>query len=115
MPDFTNLDYDRNFLMWVHERLEKVYGQSELIDYMHRLRAIIEHTPAHASHRCTSFACNGLDELKKALINQAERQAEADRPPTEQELRDAGMSRCEQCDELAWDGRICHACGAKDI
>lgn len=22
---------------------------------------------------------------------------------------------CPQCDEYAWDGRICHACGAKDI
>jgi hypothetical protein len=28
---------------------------------------------------------------------------------------EAGMSRCEQCDEIAWDGRICHACGMKEI
>lgn len=25
------------------------------------------------------------------------------------------LSRCEQCDEIAWDGRICHACGMKHI
>jgi uncharacterized phage protein (TIGR01671 family) len=25
------------------------------------------------------------------------------------------FSRCEQCDEEAWDGRICHSCGAKHI
>jgi hypothetical protein len=29
--------------------------------------------------------------------------------------KEMGLSRCEQCDEIAWDGRICHACGAKDI
>ena len=22
---------------------------------------------------------------------------------------------CPQCDEFAWDGRICHSCGAKEI
>lgn len=25
------------------------------------------------------------------------------------------LKRCENCDELAYDGRICHNCGAKDI
>lgn len=115
MPDFNDLDKDRDFLMWIHDRLHHVYGENELIDYMHRLRAIIEYTPAHASHRCNSFACNGMDELKKALINKQKKQEEDERPPTEQELRDAGMSKCEQCNELAWDGRICHACGMKKI
>jgi len=28
---------------------------------------------------------------------------------------DMGLRSCEQCDEIAWDGRICYACGAKDI
>lgn len=63
--EFTDLDSDRNFLMWIHERLQHVYGESELLDYMHKLRAIIEKTPYWNSNRCTSFACNGLDELKK--------------------------------------------------
>ena len=40
---------------------------------------------------------------------------EEEKEPTEQELKDLGFSRCEQCDELAWDGRICHACGMKEI
>ncbi len=25
------------------------------------------------------------------------------------------LSNCEQCGETAWDGRICHACGLKEI
>lgn len=25
------------------------------------------------------------------------------------------LARCEQCDEMAWDGYICHACGMKHI
>lgn len=29
--------------------------------------------------------------------------------------REAGMDDCEQCGEVAWDGRICHACGMKEI
>jgi NTP pyrophosphatase (non-canonical NTP hydrolase) len=28
---------------------------------------------------------------------------------------DLGLSRCENCDEEAWDGYICHSCGAKNI
>lgn len=28
---------------------------------------------------------------------------------------DSDMSVCEQCDERAWDGYICHACGMKNI
>ena len=29
--------------------------------------------------------------------------------------KEIGLIRCEQCDEIAWDGYICHACGMKDI
>ena len=29
--------------------------------------------------------------------------------------KEMGLSRCEQCDEIAWDGRICHSCGMKEI
>lgn len=29
--------------------------------------------------------------------------------------REAGYSECPQCDEVAWDGRLCQACGMKDI
>ena len=33
----------------------------------------------------------------------------------EQEIKELDLEECEQCGEEAWDGRICHSCGAKDI
>lgn len=33
--------------------------------------------------------------------------------PEEEDNMDLG--KCDQCGELAWDGYICHACGAKNI
>ena len=38
---------DREFLMWLHERLENVHGEDDCYDYMHKLRAIIKATPAN--------------------------------------------------------------------
>ena len=36
---------DREFLCWLHERLEHVHNEPKLYDYMHKLRAIIDATP----------------------------------------------------------------------
>lgn len=36
---------DRDFLIWLHERLTEVHGESPLVDYMHKLRAIIASYP----------------------------------------------------------------------
>jgi hypothetical protein len=35
---------DQQFLWWVHERLVYQHGNHELMDYMHRLRSIIDMT-----------------------------------------------------------------------
>jgi hypothetical protein len=35
---------DREFLIWLHGRLECVHGENACFDYMHRLRAIIKST-----------------------------------------------------------------------
>lgn len=35
---------DRDFLKWIHVRLEHVYQENPLVDYMHKLRAIIATT-----------------------------------------------------------------------
>ena len=37
---------DREFLMWLHERLVSVHGEDACFDYMYKLRAIIKATPA---------------------------------------------------------------------
>lgn len=36
---------DREFLIWLHARLVKKYGENPLNDYMHRLRRIIKELP----------------------------------------------------------------------
>ena len=38
-----------------------------------------------------------------------------EKPPTDEELEEMGFEECPQCEEIAWDGRICHVCGAKNI
>jgi uncharacterized protein (UPF0212 family) len=30
-------------------------------------------------------------------------------------LKEMGLKPCPQCDEIAWDERICHICGLKNI
>lgn len=32
---------NQEFLWWIHERLRRVHGESEFVDYMHHLRAVI--------------------------------------------------------------------------
>lgn len=115
MNDFSNLDYDRDFLMWIHERLQNVHGEKELYDYMHRLRCIIANIPDWRVTPNDGRGTNGLETLKQALITQKAKEIEDEREYTEQELEDLGLSSCEQCDETAFDGRICHACGLKII
>lgn len=33
---------DKDFLIWIHERLEHVHGDNKLCSHMHRLRSIID-------------------------------------------------------------------------
>lgn len=63
---------DREFLIWLHERLEKVHGEKPLVDYMHRLRAIIRRTPVKKSTP-NSYSCNGIHELVIAMERDAKR------------------------------------------
>lgn len=53
---------DREFLIWLHERLEFIHKESASYDYMHKLRAIIKNTPK--DQRTPNMGtCNSLDEL----------------------------------------------------
>jgi hypothetical protein len=36
---------DKQFLAWLHERLQYVHKEDPHFDYMHKLRAIIKNTP----------------------------------------------------------------------
>ena len=57
---------DREFLIWLHHRLHEAHDESETVDYMHKLRAIIGATNPDTvtPNRCTS------NSLKEFLANQ---------------------------------------------
>jgi hypothetical protein len=55
---------DRDFLKWIHERLEHVHGESPLMDYMHKLRAIIATTDTEKETLNTGMS-NSLAELDR--------------------------------------------------
>ena len=57
---------DREFLMWIHARLTEVHKESPIVDYMHKLRAIIESTD---KDKITPnvLTCNSLDALEVIL------------------------------------------------
>ena len=62
------METDREVLMWLHERFVHVHKESELVDYLHRLRHIIAATPKDAIHRSTKNICmNGMDDLERYL------------------------------------------------
>ena len=46
---------DKEFLQWIHDRLETVHGESAMNDYMHKLRAIINDTH---SEKLTPNVCS---------------------------------------------------------
>ena len=54
---------DREFLIWMHERLEHVHKEPPLFDYMHKLRAIIVDYPIDKDTPNDGRGKNGLDEI----------------------------------------------------
>ena len=36
---------DHDFLNWIHERLQNVHGEDPRVDYMQKLKTIIQSTP----------------------------------------------------------------------
>ena len=59
------METDREVLIWFHDRLVHVHKESELLDYMHRLRYIIYGTPKNKVTRKGCF--NSMDALRKEL------------------------------------------------
>ncbi len=62
---------DREYLIWLHRRLNNVFKEGENMDYMHKLRALIKATP---KDRVTSNigSHNNLESLLLALIESEE-------------------------------------------
>lgn len=66
---------DRDFLIWIHARLEREHGESPYVDYMHKLRAIIAATPAE-QETPNAVSANSLDELAGILVRLDKRRSE---------------------------------------
>jgi len=73
---FSPSESDMGFLMWIHGRLEHLHDESPLVDYMHKLRAIIaEMNPAQRTASCGQGK-NGIEELKAAILGENDDQTE---------------------------------------
>lgn len=66
---------DKEFLWWIHERLVWVHREQELMDYMHRLRAIIQDLPQQKQTanvaRVDTDAYVMRDAFRKSKVNPA--------------------------------------------
>lgn len=59
---------DREFLIWLHQRLVRVHGESKFVDYMHFLRDIINTTPPDKRSKgevVTMDSSKVLDEIER--------------------------------------------------
>jgi hypothetical protein len=54
---------DREFLVWIHERLQYQHKESPFVDYMHKLRSVITSIPADQETPNDGRGKNGTDEL----------------------------------------------------
>lgn len=59
---------DREFLVWLHSRLENVHNESPHCYYMHKLRAIIRNTPPD-KYTPNMNSCNNLEDLMSEINN----------------------------------------------
>lgn len=68
------METDREVLIWFHKRLKHKHGESEFVDYMHRLRWIILAQPRNKTSRGHGIKelCNGMDDLSKILHKPSE-------------------------------------------
>jgi hypothetical protein len=55
---------DRDFLIWIHERLTQIYGENPQADFMHKLRAIILATPPEQETMNVAVTNNITDLLR---------------------------------------------------
>ncbi len=60
---------DRQFLCWIHERLQHTKGDSPLESFMHRLRRIIAVTPKDQETLTSIRSYNSLEVLFENLGN----------------------------------------------
>lgn len=57
---------NRDFLMWIHERLEHIHKENPMYDYMRRLRSIILNADINQKSGM-DFSTDDSEELRKKL------------------------------------------------
>jgi len=62
---------DRDFLCWIHEKLEHDHGERRTVDYMHKLRSIIAATPPEQNTPNVGHGKNSLEKLRESWPNDA--------------------------------------------
>jgi hypothetical protein len=58
---------DREFLVWIHQRLANVHGEDPLLDYMGKLRCIIARTPGNKITPNDGAGGNNIADLRRRL------------------------------------------------
>lgn len=59
---------DREILIWIHQRLTEVHGESPFVDHMHKLREVIHATPYSQQSNngtVTMISNDILDEIRR--------------------------------------------------
>ena len=62
---------DREFLMWLHARLTDAHGESSLVDYMHKFRAVISSIPENQNTPNDGRGGNDLESLREKCAQQS--------------------------------------------
>ena len=57
---------DKEFLKWLHQRLVLVHDENPMVDYLHKLRSIIEATPKD-QHTPNVTMGNSIEEINERL------------------------------------------------
>jgi hypothetical protein len=58
---------DREFLIWIHQRLINIHGEDPLVDYMGKLRCIIAKTPGNKTTPNDGAGGNNIEDLMRRL------------------------------------------------
>ena len=60
---------DREILIWIHQRMVKVHGESQFVDYMHKLRDVIHGMPKDRKSSSNITNMNSTDVLQEIELS----------------------------------------------
>jgi hypothetical protein len=81
---------DKDFLQWIHSRLEHVHGENPNYDYMHWLQKIIDSYQDIESHKADADSLNALFDMQHGRVREAEQLWRDNNPGNEMVMPDLG-------------------------